>query len=127
MCDKDLHQEVVVPAGDLSFAFDAVCRGMALEQADGETAKPGKIVGHVPVARATLVFVEGHVEDPMQLILDAPMAANGAGETWAAEITADDEVPHIVARGAVALLRNANDHADRLDARPLLLQREVAG
>ena len=26
----------------------------------------GKIVGHVPTARATLVFVEGYVEHPIQ-------------------------------------------------------------
>ena len=66
LCDKDLHQEVVAPACDLALAFDAVCRGMAFEQADCEAAKPGEIVGHVPVACTALVFVEGHVEHPMQ-------------------------------------------------------------
>ncbi len=80
LCDKDLHQEVVVPAGELAFAFNAVFRGMLLEQADRETSKPGEVVGHVPLARATLVFVEGHVEHPMQRVLDAPLAANGWGE-----------------------------------------------
>ena len=43
---KDFHQEVIVPAGDFAFAFDVVCRGMLLEQADGAgwpwaVARPG--------------------------------------------------------------------------------------
>ena len=57
---------------------------MAFEQADGEAPKPGKIVGHVAIAGAALVFVEGHVENPMQGILDAPMATNSLSKTGTA-------------------------------------------
>ena len=88
---------------------------MALEQVDGEAAKPGEIVGHVPVACTALVFVEGHVEPPMPRILDAPMAANRPGETRAAESTADDEVPYIVCYG-----RKPRGLPDGIDPGPVL-------
>ena len=41
LCVKDLQQEVVVPAGDFAFAFDAVFRGVLLQQADRKTSQPG--------------------------------------------------------------------------------------
>ncbi len=122
-----MHQEVVVPTGYFALAFDAVLRRMLLQQADRKAAKPREIVRHVPSARATLVFVERHVQHPMQRILDAPMAANGLRETLATEVAAGDEEANVVAQGAVVLLRHADRHADRLDARPFRSQREVVG
>ena len=35
---------------------------MAFEQADGEAAKPGKVVGHASLACAALVLVERDIE-----------------------------------------------------------------
>ena len=40
LCGKDLQEEVVVPTGDFAFTFDAVLRGVLLQQADGEATKP---------------------------------------------------------------------------------------
>jgi hypothetical protein len=42
---------------------------VTFEQTDGEATKPGEVVGHVAIARAALVLVEGHIENPMQGIL----------------------------------------------------------
>ena len=75
-CGKDLHQEVVVPTGDLALAFDAVIHRMLLQQANAKTAKPGEIVGQTSLTRPTLVFVERYVEHPMQRVLNAPMATH---------------------------------------------------
>ena len=66
LCRNNFHQELVAPAGDLVFSSDAVVRGVAFEEADGEAAKPRKIVGHVSLAGATLVLVERDIENPMQ-------------------------------------------------------------
>jgi len=66
LCRKDFHQELIAPAGHLAFPLDAVVRGVAFEQTDREAAKPGKVVGYASLARAVLVLVERHVENPVQ-------------------------------------------------------------
>ena len=65
LCGQDLQQEVVVPAGNFAFSFDAVLRWVLLQQADGEAAEPGEVVGQTPIARPALVFSERDVEHPV--------------------------------------------------------------
>ena len=55
------------------------------------------------------------------------MTTNGLGETFSTEITTGDEITYAATRDAIALLRDANPHADRFGARPLILQWEMAG
>ena len=55
------------------------------------------------------------------------MTPDGLGETLATEVTTADEVTHVAARRTVALLGHTNRHAHGLDARPLILQGEIAG
>lgn len=79
LCGKDFQKELVVPPSDLALSLDAVVGGVTLEETDGEATKPGEVVGHVAIARAALILVEGHIEDPVQAILNAPMTSNCPG------------------------------------------------
>src|SRR5271165_4401783 len=50
---------------------------MALEQIEGEVTQDDEVLGGVALADPTMILVEGQVQDPMDAVLDAPMAAHG--------------------------------------------------
>jgi hypothetical protein len=45
------------------------------EEVEGEFAWQCEVLGGVAFADAAVVFVEGHVQDPVAAVLDAPVAA----------------------------------------------------
>ena len=59
--------------------------------------------------------------------LDAPVAAKRFAKAFAAEISAGDIIPHFVCFAAVGGPGEANRIADRLDPRPVRLDREILG
>ena len=42
--------------------------------------KHGQVVGGISLASAVLVLVHGHIQDPVETILDAPVTANRVGQ-----------------------------------------------
>ena len=51
---------------------------LMLEQVQGDMSKKSKVFRSVIFAHAAMIFVEGNIQHPMQLIFDAPMGANRA-------------------------------------------------
>ena len=65
-----LGEELIVPSGALPLSFQAVFGRMVLEQADGDSPHPRKIVGQGSLANATGVFVEQDVQLPVAVVFD---------------------------------------------------------
>ena len=65
---------VVVPGGFELSDLDADFGGLVLlEQAEGHTPQGGEVLGGIVSARPAVVFVEGHIQYPVQGVLDAPV------------------------------------------------------
>src|SRR5262245_19406006 len=73
------EQEGLVPARAFDFAADGSFVGMCAKHIERELAQNGQVFRSVVFAIARAILVEDDIEDPVQLVLDAPMAA-GDGE-----------------------------------------------
>src|SRR3990172_9473174 len=91
---QNLAHILFVPARTKAFGLDpAPAGGLLLEQIEGNAAKPGKVLGAVALADAALILVEGHVERPVQVVLHAPVVADGLGDARGiGAVQAADEV-----------------------------------
>src|SRR3954464_440338 len=96
---------------------------MALQEGHGEAPQPAQVVAQGPLAGATVVLAEVHVQDPVHR-LDPPVAADRLAEPLAAEIAGAEVVPHLVRLRAVAMTRDPHGVADRLHTRPVLRRPE---
>ena len=113
-----MSEVVIVVGGDEAFVFDSefLCV-VVFEQAQSGSAEQAEVGGRVTFAETGLVFLKRHVQLPMQLVLDAPVTADGFGEAAGSELLAEDVVPHFggllpVASGQV------EGHADGGELRP---------
>lgn len=70
------------------------------EQVEGNVAQSGQIGGGVPGASPAAVFLEGHIEAPVELIFDAPVSAHGAGKAGDVQRQAAEVVAAFRPRGA---------------------------
>src|ERR1019366_1754819 len=66
-----------------------------------------------------LILVHDHVEHPVELVLDAPMAADDGVETFRREGLAEQIAAGLDRRSAVDLA-GSGDLSDRLQARPIV-------
>ncbi len=67
--------------------------GVLLEEADGEAAAEREIGGSVAVSELVVVFAELNVQDPVQAVLDGPVAARGTAQGLGMERMVADEGP----------------------------------
>lgn len=67
------------PTGLESFGLDAELGGVLLEARHGDVAQHREVLAGAGLAYAAVVLAEGHVEAPVQLVLDPPVLAYGAG------------------------------------------------
>ena len=80
-CAEDLEQVRVVPAGFEALGLDAEAFGLLVAQeVERKMTEDGKVRGGVAGPDAAVVLVEGHVQRPMKLVFDAPVAADGGAE-----------------------------------------------
>src|ERR1700719_1167365 len=91
---------------------------MTLEQADGEAAEPREIIRQGAFARAAVIFSEGHIQHPVHGF-NAPVAANGFRESFAADIASADVVAHLTGFATVRMYYPTHRVADRFDIRPI--------
>ena len=82
---EDLEQILRVPRGSFAPALDGSLVGGLSHQIEGEMADNGHVPGAVAGAEARLVLIEGHIEGPVQVIFDGPMASHGNGEGFGRE------------------------------------------
>ena len=71
------EKKIVVPSGLEHFVADARRTWRCLQGIDGQLADDGEIFGGVILAAAAGVLVEQDVENPVQVVLDAPVGAHG--------------------------------------------------
>ena len=69
-----LQQKGIVPAGPFDFAAYRGLKRKRLEDIECDLSHEGKILWRIVFSRAIAIFGKMDVEDPMQLVLNAPMA-----------------------------------------------------
>lgn len=90
---EDLEEKVGIPGGLQASSLDALALdGLLTQEVEGNVAEHGDVLGRVAGPDAALVLVEGDIEDVVQLILDAPMAADGVPEGPSGEGMAEQVV-----------------------------------
>src|SRR5579883_2802030 len=70
-----VEQVFGVPSGALAAALDGSFVGALAHQVEGEVADHGHVLGPMTGAQALSILVESYVEDPVQVVFDAPMAS----------------------------------------------------
>src|SRR5579872_743228 len=70
------QKEGIVPAGAFDFAPNGSAVWMGSQDIESEPAESGEVLGSIVLARAIAILGEVDVEHPMELVLDAPMAAS---------------------------------------------------
>jgi hypothetical protein len=73
---KDREKEVVVPSGLEHFVAGAYRTWRGLQGIDGQLSDDGEIFRSMVLAAAAGVLVEQNVENPVQVVLDAPVGAH---------------------------------------------------
>src|SRR5208282_5361468 len=73
-------EKVVIPRGNLSPAAQGVLTGSLPEQVVGHVFKGGEISRGMIGPDAALVIAEDHIHDPVQAVLDGPVAAHDRPE-----------------------------------------------
>lgn len=64
----------MVPAAHLALGLDAnLLLLLLLDEVEGDLTEYGHGLGCITCPDARVIFVEGHIEDPMQAVLDGPM------------------------------------------------------
>src|SRR5207247_10482928 len=80
-------------------------------QIEGEMAYDGHVLGAVTGAQSRLILVEGHVEGPVKVVFDAPMASCAVREGCGRE-RAGGDIGSLFGLDPVAALDAALDHGD---------------
>lgn len=71
----------MVARGVELFAFDpGLAAGVAAELVEDQPAQQAKVLGGLAAPRPILIFVHLHIQDPVQLVLHAPVFAHRPGE-----------------------------------------------
>lgn len=77
----DPEEVVRVPARREEVVLEADLFGALLfEESEGDVVKDGEVLRRVAGADAGRVLIHGHVEDPVEAVLDRPVTAHDAGE-----------------------------------------------
>src|SRR5262245_5614743 len=113
-----MSEEGVIPAGLLALALEGAFAGVLFEDGQGDAAEPGEVLGGIAGAGAAGVLAEDHVEDPMDAVLNAPMAADPCGQHLGQFLDAGDVVVRLVAV-LVRLTPLAADVDDGLEPLPV--------
>jgi hypothetical protein len=121
---KEGEKEVVVPGCVQHFAPHGSDVRADLKRVDGELAQDGEIFRGMIQAAAVFVFGEDNIEDPMQIVLDAPMAAHDLEQLGGGELSRQQEVADRLDGSGVGT-PPAGDAADRFDAGKAVLGRHV--
>src|SRR3954469_16441935 len=111
LAGEDPEHVIVVPgslfAPTTEAGLTAVIGGNKVES---DFAEQGEVAGGGAMAHSAIIFSEGDIENPVQSILDAPVAADGLGQDGRIVVAAGEEVADL----SFGLI-GAVDAADRLD------------
>src|SRR5215216_1002115 len=90
-----VEEEVVVPSSMEHFVAHAKRPRSCLEDVEGELSDDGEVVGAMILAGAAGVLVEQHIENPVEVVLDAPVGARDVEQLFGRERTRGQEVPQL--------------------------------
>src|SRR6266436_2199479 len=82
---EDLEQILRVPSGSFAPSLDRALVGGLSHQVEGEMADNGHVPGAMAGAQARLVLIEGHIEGPVQVVFDGPVASHRCREGFGRE------------------------------------------
>src|SRR5258708_21846090 len=105
------QKEGIVPTSALDFAPQRSCIWVSSQDVEGEPAQNGDVLGSMVATRAVAVLGEMHVEHPMELVLDAPMAAGDVKQPFGRDIFGQDIVAHEGCIGALTPQASARSDA----------------
>ena len=120
-----MHQIAPIPSGFEPFVYEADLGLVLFEDVQGELPDEREVLCCHFASFALLVFAEGHVERPVELVLDLPVVAD-VGVEAAVCRQAADIVAHLaglLAAGAACRL----DPDDGLQLRPVLVVHSYDG
>ena len=83
LCGDEACKEVVIPGGDFAAESEGILSPGSPDWVEGHVFDGGEVGWGVIGADAALVVAESHIHDPVQAVLDHPMART-AGPSWAA-------------------------------------------
>src|SRR5437660_11835270 len=91
---EDCQEEGIVPASALDSASQGGSIWMSSQDVEGEPAQNGEVLGSMVAARAVGVLGKMDVEHPMELVLDAPMAAGDVEQPLGRDVFGQEIVTH---------------------------------
>src|SRR4051812_34483905 len=79
LCCDEVGEVVVVPCGNLSPEAYGVLAGRSARQVQRHVFDGGEVGGGVVGSDAAFIVAEDHIHDPVQAVLDGPMASHDHG------------------------------------------------
>src|SRR4051812_21598963 len=119
LCCDEAGEVVVVPCGDLSPEAEGVLAGGSARQVQRHVFDGGEVGWGVVGSDAAFVIAEDHVHDPVQAVLNGPMASHDCGQAFGWQAERSDEEPRLPFDRA-ADLADAVDDDDALQAGPVV-------
>lgn len=111
------NKECGVPSGACEFTTHGSLGGFELGEIEGEATQKGQVFWAVVLAVSRLIFVHNHVEYPVEIILDAPVAADDGIKAFWIKSLAEQVVAGLVVGLAVDLACRRH-FAGGLETRP---------
>ena len=113
---KHFEDVVIVPACGEAFVFDPDLVGcFVLEHDQSGLSEGAEVDIRMSFADSGMILSERHVQLPVELVLDRPVACHHLGKSLCRELLAQDVVPNVGALLAIPC-RVADHHADGLEA-----------
>jgi hypothetical protein len=103
-----LSQVVFVPPRAQAFVLDTEFGVIVLQPIQGDVAQDGEVLAGAVVTHARLILAEGHIQTPIQAVLDPPVPAHGAGKGGRIGADAADEEARLAASRPTKVLREAS-------------------
>src|SRR4051794_22867609 len=111
LAGDDPEHVVVVPGGLFAPTAKAgLTDAIGGNKVESDFAEQGKVAGGGAMAHSAIIFSEGDIENPVQSVLDAPVAADGSRQNGRIFVAAGEKVADLGRDPAGAV-----DGADRLD------------
>src|SRR3974390_125102 len=123
---EQAQQEVIVRAGALDLSAYRSASGMGAKDIEGQSANNSQVLGRVVLSGSIGVFVEGHVEDPVQFVLDPQMRSHHLQQPLGRKVFGEQKIAYqgIVGRPPFDASARCNArHRD--DAWELVLDRQA--
>jgi hypothetical protein len=108
------HEEGIVPARAFDFAPQRGSIRVSSQDVEGEPAQNGEVFGSMIASRAIGVLGKMDVEHPVELVLDAPMAASDVEQPLRRDVFGQQIVTHDGSVGTLTPQASARgDTSDR--------------